>query len=295
MQALDGKIEKRSETLGRDAVYTSTSRLQRLPSYLTVHMVRFAWRQDIGKKAKIMVSLESICYSHPVLTQNQRKVKFPSEYDAVDIVTDSLKEKLLPVSRKLKEFEKDRAERRKVRKRTKVVQEKKPATGGDVEMTDPSVAPGADASAGPAATDVELKDESVYREGELKELEGLVHADLKADVGCSVSGLYELVGEFLGYIPLVLTLTRPNPAIVTHKGAAADAGHYMAFVKKSVFHPVSYSADGATGSLDEDDEDWYKFDDNKVSIFPKEKLTTLDGGGEDSSAYVLLYKTKPLA
>lgn len=85
------------------------------------------------------------------------------------------------------------------------------------------------------------------------------------------------------------------PAIVTHKGAAADAGHYMSYVKKSVFHPTSYSPEGLAGSLDEDDEDWYKFDDNKVSIFPKEKLTTLDGGGEDSSAYVLLYKTKPLA
>lgn len=36
-------------------MYTSKSRLSRLPSYLTVHMVRFAWRQDIGKKAKIMV------------------------------------------------------------------------------------------------------------------------------------------------------------------------------------------------------------------------------------------------
>ena len=58
------------------------------------------------------------------------------------------------------------------------------------------------------------------------------------------------------------------------------------------------NSDGSTNTdedSDEDDEDWYKFDDNKVSIFPKDKLTTLDGGGEDSSAYVLLYKTKPLA
>ena len=99
---------------------------------------------------------------------------------------------------------------------------------------------------------------------------------------------------------------------MTHKGAAADAGHYMAFVKKSVFHSAvqpsassaasgpssSASASGPSplkGGLDQDDQDWYKFDDNKVSIFPKDKLTTLDGGGEDSSAYVLLYKTKPLA
>jgi ubiquitin carboxyl-terminal hydrolase 14 len=44
----------------------------------------------------------------------------------------------------------------------------------------------------------------------------------------------------------------------------------------------------------EEDVDWVKFDDDKVSLFPVEKLATLDGGGEDSSAYVLLYKSKDL-
>jgi hypothetical protein len=58
---------------------------------------------------------------------------------------------------------------------------------------------------------------------------------------------------------------------VTHKGAAADSGHYIGFVKRSVFHPNTSDVD--------DDEDWYKFDDDKVSIFPKAKLATLDGGG----------------
>jgi len=105
-------------------------------------------------------------------------------------------------------------------------------------------------------------------------------------------------------------------AIVTHKGAAADAGHYIGFVKKSVFHAYKNkgglpslapsSSTGASGSIAtassemttadldalEDDEDWYKFDDERVSLFPKEKLGTLDGGGEDSSAYVLLYRSK---
>lgn len=47
-------------------------------------------------------------------------------------------------------------------------------------------------------------------------------------------------------------------------------------------------------TLNEDDEDWYKFDDSKVSIFPKEKLESIAGGGEDSAAYVLLYKAKSL-
>ncbi|CAL1698264.1 unnamed protein product [Somion occarium] len=262
LDALDGKLEKNSPSLGRQAVYTTRSRLSRIPSYLTVHMVRFAWRADIGKKAKIM-----------------RKVKFPLEFDAVEIVTDDLKEKLLPISRRLKEIEKDRLERRKVRKRTKVAAGQ-PKKDRDVEMTDASgAASGSTANAHSSENQEvaggELQDESVYREKELKELEALVHADFLADVGSSVSGLYELV------------------AIVTHKGAAADAGHYMGFVKRSVFHPISRKA-GDPG-IPEDDEDWYKFDDEKVSIFPREKLATLDGGGEDSSAYVLLYKTKALA
>lgn len=69
----------------------------------------------------------------------------------------------------------------------------------------------------------------------------------------------------------------------------------MGFVKKSALRgQVSSSGSGPAPVIDEDDEDWYKFDDDKVSIFPKEKLSTLDGGGEDSSAYVLLYKTKAL-
>ncbi|KAH7913651.1 hypothetical protein BJ138DRAFT_1058705 [Hygrophoropsis aurantiaca] len=265
MDALNQKVEKNSPSLNREAVYNQTSRLSRLPGYLTVHMVRFAWRRDVGKKAKIM-----------------RKVKFATEFDALDIATDELKTKLMPASRRLKEIEKERSQRRKVRKRTKAAQDTGSSTrakDGDVEMGD---------APAPAADSVDLEEESVYRARELAELEGLVDADAKADYGCSVTGLYDLVG------------------IVTHKGPEADAGHYIGFVKKSVFHgkPAAAASSSEAGSsspvvtapaFDEDDEDWYKFDDEKVSIFPKEKLNSIDGGGEDASAYVLLYKSKSLA
>ncbi|KAJ7630053.1 hypothetical protein DFH06DRAFT_1056688 [Mycena polygramma] len=294
-KSLSQPVIKRSLTLGRDANYTQESRMTRLPAYLFVHMARFSWRADINKKAKIM-----------------RKVKFPTEYDAVDLCSDELKAKLLPVSRRLKAVEKEREERRKVRRRTKVAAPSAPSgskigviVSGDEEMAHSivqSLAPGTPTISGSeflasrSGMDVDqegegtgagqaegadkgkakeeggaLESESVYRERELAELEALVDPGLKNDVGCSVSGLYELV------------------AIVTHKGAAADAGHYIGFVKKSVFHPPKL------GEEQESDEDWYKFDDDKVSIFPKDRLNTLDGGGEDSSAYVLLYKTKPLA
>ncbi|EJF59278.1 cysteine proteinase [Dichomitus squalens LYAD-421 SS1] len=277
MEALDGEIEKQSPSLGREAVYTSTQRLSRLPTYLTVHMVRFAWKRDIGKKAKIM-----------------RRVKFPTEYDALEIATPELAEKLLPASRKLKVFEKERSERRKVRKRTKVAVPAKDKEG-DVQMGDAAASaasssasasePAAAAAApaegsaegdkGKAVAGIELEDESVYREKEGKELEALIHPDLKTDVGASVTGQYELV------------------AIVTHKGAEADAGHYIGFVKKRALHS-NLGTTPAGPQLDEDDEDWYKFDDDKVSIFPAEKLETLSGGGQDASAYVLLYKARPL-
>ena len=81
---------------------------------------------------------------------------------------------------------------------------------------------------------------------------------------------------------------------MTHKGAEADAGHYIGFVKKRALHISSGSGATAGPNLEEDDEDWYKFDDDKVSIFPAEKLETLSGGGEDASAYVLLYRARPL-
>ena len=71
---------------------------------------------------------------------------------------------------------------------------------------------------------------------------------------------------------------------MTHKGAAADSGHYMGFVKKAAIQ----------ADVPAEDEDWYKFDDDKVSIFPAEKLETLSGGGQDASAYVLLYRARPL-
>jgi ubiquitin carboxyl-terminal hydrolase 14 len=135
----------------------------------------------------------------------QRKVKFPNEFDALDIVTDELRDKMQPVSRKRIEIEKARDERRKVRKRTRAaVSATQPPSinassateanaegsgGGDVEMTEP-------AAEQPAAGD-ELQPEEWYRDREKKELEALVDSSIKADVGASQTGLYDLVGEFI--------------------------------------------------------------------------------------------------
>ncbi|GBB90513.1 hypothetical protein RclHR1_01750012 [Rhizophagus clarus] len=96
MEALDERIEKNSPTLGRMAIYNKTSRISRLPSYLTVQFVRFFWKADRNVKSKIL-----------------RKVKFPMEFDASDFCTDELKNKILPLKNRLRELEKERESAKK--------------------------------------------------------------------------------------------------------------------------------------------------------------------------------------
>ena len=211
-------------------------------------------------------------------------MKFPSEYDALDIVTDELKAKLQPASRRLMEIEKDRMERGKIRKRTK----------NKASTSQTAAPPESTSTIEGAVMDIDkkpeeggdLEDESVYRKKELEELEGLISPDVKADIGASPTGLYELIGaceSSYRFAAIYSTISGPYDewtAIITHKGPAADAGHYIGFVKKSAFHPKASQATGSDQrTIDDDDDDWYKFDDEKVSIFPVEKLATLDGGG----------------
>lgn len=148
-------------------------------------------------------------------------MKFPTEFDVVDLATDELKAKILPASRKLKEIEKERTERRKVRKRTKAVAtstitKDTPAppavaaaaatTDGDVTMTDAGTSTEGDK--GKALVSGELEDESVYREKEAKELVELVDPELKKDIGASLTGLYDLVGVYVYLVSPVAILTK---------------------------------------------------------------------------------------
>lgn len=257
---LSEKLEKRSEVLGRDAVYTKTSKISRLPKYLTVHFVRFFWKRETQKKAKIM-----------------RKVTFPHELDLVEFCDDKLKSMLVPVRDKVREVRKDEEDIERARKRRKrngadeaadipggkgaKKDEKKPSTSadGDVEMGETF------------KTDAEIDAE---RDAALlaakKELHALIDPQLANDDGANQSGLYELRG------------------VVTHQGASADSGHYTAYVKKMA--PV----DAKTGKRKEEDGKWWWFNDDKVSEVTADKIETLAGGGESHSALILLYRAIPL-
>ncbi|GAA5983336.1 hypothetical protein JCM11641_006037 [Rhodosporidiobolus odoratus] len=253
-ESLEQEIEKNSPSLGRQAVYKETTRISRLPSYLTVNLVRFYWRREIGKKTKVM-----------------RKVKFPFDLDAVELVSDDLKRKILPVNEKLKDFDKDRRERAKARRKVKKQVDSAntaPATAAAADTDDPP-----DAMLVDQSTAGELPDEEAKRQEELAILASLVHPDLEADSGANVSGLYELAG------------------IVSHKGASADGGHYVAW------SAAARNKESGEPEWDEDPDkqEWFKFDDDKVSRVSRDKILGLEGGGEDHSAYILLYKSKALA
>ncbi len=262
VNGLSEKIEKKSEVLGRDVTYTKTSKISRLPKYLTVHFVRFFWKRDVQKKAKIM-----------------RKVTFPHELDAVEFCTDELKKALIPVRDKVREVRKDEEDVERARKRRKknplldgeVPEEKKGATtkkddkkpatsaDGDVEMTETY------------KTDAEWEAEkdAALLESK-KELNALIDPELRKDAGANQSGVYEL------------------RAVVTHQGASADSGHYTAYVKKTG------PKDPVTGKVGEEDGKWWWFNDDKVSEVTSDKIDALAGGGESHSALILLYKAIPM-
>ncbi|KAI1300480.1 ubiquitin carboxyl-terminal hydrolase-like protein [Xylaria venustula] len=258
---LKEQLEKRSEVLGRDAVYTKTSKITRLPKYLTVHFVRFFWKRETQKKAKIM-----------------RKVTFPHELDLVEFCDDHLKELLVPVRDKVREVRKEEEDVERARKRRK----RNGDSGDDVpEVSNPKKDDKKDAGKKEAGTsadgDVEMT-ETYKTDAEIdaeraaqllamkKELNALIDPELAKDDGANQSGLYELRG------------------VVTHQGASADSGHYTAYVKKTA--PV----DPKTGKRKEEDGKWWWFNDDKVSEVTSDKIEALAGGGESHSALILLYK-----
>lgn len=273
LAGLEEKIEKRSPVLDRDAIYTKKSKISRLPKYLTVHFVRFFWKREAQKKAKIM-----------------RKVTFPNELDVIEFCTDELKKMLIPVRDKVREVRKDEEDVERARKRQKRIHDKQVAdeaagivdsvseskkadekkaeekkkevktADGDTAMEDVVYKTDAEVEAERAAAILAAK----------KELHALIAPELEKDEGANKSGLYELRG------------------VVTHQGASADSGHYTAYVKK--LGPV----DPKTGKRGEEDGKWWWFNDDKVSEVDAEKITTLSGGGESHSALILLYKAIPL-
>jgi ubiquitin carboxyl-terminal hydrolase 14 len=255
---LKEQIEKRSEVLGRNAVYTKTSRIARLPKHLPVHFVRFDWRKDTNKKAKIM-----------------RKVTFPDELDAVEFCTDELKKLLIPVRDKIREVRKDELDVERARKRQKRMKAgEENDTGPNVSSKEPlqkkKEAEKKKEDAKKPAEDTEMAEVEYKTDAQVeaerveailaakKEILALVDPKMAADEGANQTGLYELRG------------------VITHQGASADSGHYTSFIKKQGAKDIT------TGKRKPEDGKWWWFNDEKVSEVDAERIQTLAGGGEYS-------------
>ena len=267
---LKEEIEKKSPTLDRDVDYIKTSQISRLPQYLTVHFVRFFWKKEIQKKAKIM-----------------RKVTFPEELDVVEFCTDDLRKRLIPVRDKVRDIRRDEVDVERARKRQKLAHKQEEDRASDAQKT---------AEAAPIA---KLREEKEKKESKSKEIEGgemdvyktdaeyeaqrsasikkakkelleVIDPELAADDGANKSGLYELRG------------------VITHQGASADSGHYTSFVKKQGKVIDDPKAPG--GKRREEDGKWWWFNDDKVSEVDLDRIMTLAGGGESASALILLYR-----
>lgn len=191
-----------------------------------------------------------------------RKVKFPFVLDATPFLSEELKKKLGPATEKLREIEKEREERSKVKKKARVArdeiekmkkmkEDEEKKEGGSSTTTSTStngggekmeidgeekkdetegLSEGSKLALGSAITEEE---ELKLREKEKKEFEDSINDEVRKDIGANVTALYELVG------------------VVTHKGAAADAGHYISWVRKE-------GKNGEETKKGEKDEQWYK-------------------------------------
>lgn len=86
-------ITKRSAALDRDCLYTKTSKISRLPAYLTVQFVRFFYKENQSVNAKIL-----------------KDIKFTLTLDVFELCTADLQDKLLPMRALLKAQDDKKAE-----------------------------------------------------------------------------------------------------------------------------------------------------------------------------------------
>uniref|UniRef100_A0A672ZTS1 Ubiquitin carboxyl-terminal hydrolase n=1 Tax=Sphaeramia orbicularis TaxID=375764 RepID=A0A672ZTS1_9TELE len=190
---LQEEITKMSPTLERNALYIKSSKLSRLPAYLTVQMVRFFYKEKESVNAKVL-----------------KDVKFPLMLDVYELCTSELQEKMLPVRSQFKEVED-----KKLEKQQQKVQQ---FSTGKVSSHTPV---------------------------------------FPVDLGSNNSGYYDL------------------QAVLTHQGRSSSSGHYVGWVKRK-------------------EDEWVKFDDDKVSVVSPEDILRLSGGGDWHIAYVLLYGPRRL-
>lgn len=193
-------ITKFSPSLQRDASYTKTSYIKRLPAYLTVQFVRFHYKGNVQTNAKLL-----------------RDVKFSMILDVHDLCTKELQEKLAPMRAKYK-----RADDEQALAKSKQSSDETSATATATATPPPSsdqqpVDQAASVSGGESARDKSDKSkqiDSIRAKFYANDKDELSKYTFDDDPGSNNSGFYEL------------------KAVLTHKGRSSASGHYVAWIKK---------------------------------------------------------------
>lgn len=189
-------ITKFSPSLNRDASYTKTSRISRLPAYLTIQFVRFHYKGNVQTNAKLL-----------------RDVKFSMTLDVYDLCTKELQDKLAPMRAKYK-----KAEDLLATTKAKALESPEPKSSEN-QKEDPAVSPqttaktlSAESNDGTASTsEATSSARAKFLANDMSELKKYTFED---DPGSNNSGFYEL------------------RAVLTHKGRSSASGHYVAWIKK---------------------------------------------------------------
>ncbi|XP_065890713.1 ubiquitin carboxyl-terminal hydrolase 14-like [Dysidea avara] len=95
---LQTNLDKHSASLGRNAQYTKTSQIDRLPAYLVVQYMRFFVGKGGGADRQEILAKKVL-----------KDVKFTMRLDVMDLCTPELKQKLTPIRERIKEIDDKKA------------------------------------------------------------------------------------------------------------------------------------------------------------------------------------------
>ena len=107
--------------------------------------------------------------------------------------------------------------------------------------------------------------ERTFIDGSEREDNVTTETGASMDVGPGATAGIGLPVEFSGVYELY--------AVVTHKGRASNAGHYMGWVRQN-------------------NDDWLCFDDDSASPCKTDDIKVLKGGGDYHMAYMVMYRYK---
>eukprot|EP00978_Attheya_sp_CCMP212_P034082 scaffold141125_cov50-Attheya_sp.AAC.1 len=254
--ALNGKVEKHSEALGRDAVWTRKQRIARLPPVLVVQFGRFYWKETpdsqdhTGVKCKVM-----------------KPVTFQGTLDAYEFCSEDV-QKVLKVSRD--KFAKEEEERVNAKLMAKE------AASASVDATAEEAPKPMETEEAPKP----METEEAVDEDESAALQAALAMSMKPEEVDLPPVGPGLPAEFQGIYELF--------AVVTHKGRDADGGHYMSWVKADHNNGEAQTI----ADTDEANEDWFVFDDDEVSPCKTEDVLKLKGGGDWHMSYLNFYRAK---